>query len=502
MNRASGILMHITSLPEAEGIGTFGNKAYEFVDFLKAADQTYWQILPIGPTGYGNSPYQAFSAFAGNPYLIDLKTLVEEKLLTETTYQNVCKFGTGFKNVNFEEIIPYKMAALKEAYEKAKHDKAIMEDVEKFQTDNKGWLEDYSLFMAIKTSKNEVSWQEWEEPLKQRKGNVIQHYKETLKDEIQYWTFLQYIFYKQWMTLKQYANSKGIKIIGDIPIYVAGDSSDTWSHPELFKLDEKGTPLTVAGCPPDAFTEDGQLWGNPIYDWETLKKSDYKWWVERIRQNALLYDVIRIDHFRGFESFWEVPYGEETAKNGQWTKGPGIDLFKAIKDQLGVVNIIAEDLGFMTDEVIELREATGYPGMNILQFAFDPKGDSEYLPHNQVQNSVVYTGTHDNDTIVGWMQLKESRKAFNFAKRYLRLTTKEGYHWGFIRGVWASPANLAIVPMQDLLGLDNTARMNVPSTIGGINWKWRMAEDAIDEGLIMKLKKLTKLYGRKGKNNE
>lgn len=502
MNRASGILMHITSLPEAEGIGTFGNKAYEFVDFLKAADQTYWQILPIGPTGYGNSPYQAFSAFAGNPYLIDLKTLVEEELLTETTYKNICKVGADFKNVNFEEIIPYKMAALKEAYEKAKHDKAIMEDVEKFQTDNKSWLEDYSLFMAIKTSKNEVSWQEWEEPLKQRKGNVIQHYKETLKDEIQYWTFLQYVFYKQWMTLKQYANSKGIKIIGDIPIYVAGDSSDTWSHPELFKLDEKGTPLTVAGCPPDAFTEDGQLWGNPIYDWETLKKSDYKWWVERIRQNALLYDVIRIDHFRGFESFWEVPYGDETAKNGQWTKGPGIDLFKAIKDKLGDVNIIAEDLGFMTDEVIKLREATGYPGMNILQFGFDPKGDSEYLPHNHVQNSVVYTGTHDNDTIVGWMQLRESRKAFNFAKRYLRLTTKEGYHWGFIRGVWASPANLAIVPMQDLLGLDNTARMNVPSTIGGINWKWRMTEDAIDEGLIMKLKKLTKLYGRKGKNNE
>ncbi|WP_054739136.1 4-alpha-glucanotransferase [Cellulosilyticum ruminicola] len=502
MNRASGILMHITSLPEAEGIGTFGRQAYNFVDFLKASDQTYWQILPIGPTGYGNSPYQAFSAFAGNPYLIDLKTLVNEKLLAEETYQTLCKVGTDFKRVEFEEIIPCKMAALKEAYEKAKSNKDVMKNVDEFQIDNQSWLEDYSLFMAIKTSKNEVSWQEWEEPLKQRESKVIQHYKEVLKDEIQYWTFLQYMFYKQWMALKEYANAQGIKIIGDIPIYVAGDSSDTWSHPEFFKLDEKGTPLTVAGCPPDAFTEDGQLWGNPIYDWDTLKKQDYAWWIERIKQNALLYDVIRIDHFRGFESFWEVPYGDETAKNGQWTKGPSISLFKAIKKKLGRVNIIAEDLGFMTDEVIALREATGYPGMNILQFAFDPKGDSDYLPHNQVQNSVVYTGTHDNDTIVGWTQLKENKKALNFAKRYLRLTTKEGYYWGFIRGVWASPANLAIVPMQDLLGLDNTARMNVPSTIGGINWKWRMEETAINEGLIIKLKKLTKLYGRKGKNNE
>lgn len=502
MKRASGILMHITSLPEAEGIGTFGKCAYDFVDFLKSADQTYWQILPIGPTGYGNSPYQAFSAFAGNPYLIDLKTLVDEGLLKKETYQQICEIGNSFENVNFEEIVPHKMAALREAYESAKAYQTVMKEMEKFQKKNKSWLEDYSLFMAIKMSKGEVSWQEWEEPLKRREKKIIRRYKNELKEEINYWTFLQYIFYKQWIALKQYANAQGIKIIGDIPIYVAGDSSDTWSHPELFKLDKKGTPITVAGCPPDAFTEDGQLWGNPIYDWETLAQQDYDWWIQRIAQNALLYDVIRIDHFRGFESFWEVPYGEQTAKNGQWTKGPGIALFEAIKAQLGDVNIIAEDLGFMTDEVIALREGTGYPGMNILQFAFDPKDDSEYLPHHQVQNSVVYTGTHDNDTIVGWMMQKENKKAFNFAKRYLRLTKKEGYHWGFIRGVWASPAHLAIVPMQDLLGLDNTARMNIPSTIGGMNWRWRMDKEAIHEGLSMKLKKLTKLYGRKGKSNE
>lgn len=503
MKRASGILMHITSLPEAEGIGTFGSQAYKFVDFLKSADQTYWQILPIGPTGYGHSPYQAFSAFAGNPYLIDLKTLVEEGLLKEETYFNICKIGNGFSNqVDFEAIVPEKMMALKEAYHTAKNDTAMMAEMAAFRRKNNIWIEDYSLFMAIKMSKDEVSWQEWEAPLKQREPKVIAEYQNLLQDEINYWIFLQYIFYKQWIALKQYANKQGILIIGDIPIYVAGDSSDTWAHPEIFKLDEKGTPLTVAGCPPDAFTEDGQLWGNPIYDWETLATQGYEWWIQRMRQNALLYDVIRIDHFRGFESFWEVPYGEATAKNGKWTKGPGLPLFKAIKEELGDVNIIAEDLGFMTDEVIALREGTGYPGMNILQFAFDPKGDSEYLPHNQVHNSVVYTGTHDNDTIVGWMLEESNKKALNFAKRYLRLTKKEGYHWGFIRGVWSSPADLAIVPMQDLLGLDNTARMNIPSTIGGINWRWRMTEDAINEGLILRLKKLTKLYGRKGKRNE
>ncbi len=498
MERASGILIHITSLPEAEGIGTFGKSAYEFVDFLKAADQKYWQILPIGPTGYGHSPYQAFSAFAGNPYLIDLRNLVDEKLLSEKTYTDICDSSKDSKSIDFEKIIPKKMAALREAYESAKQSKSVMKAMDEFQKENASWLEDYSLFMAIKISKNEASWQEWEEPLKRREIGVIQNYKDTLEDEINYWVFLQYIFYKQWTALKQYANAQGIKIIGDIPIYVAGDSSDTWSHPELFKLSEDGTPITVAGCPPDAFTEDGQLWGNPIYDWETLAQTGYDWWIQRIEQNAVLYDVIRIDHFRGFESFWEVPYGEQTAKNGKWTKGPGIALFNAIQKKLGAVDIIAEDLGFMTDEVIALRDGTGYPGMNILQFAFDPKGDSEYLPHNQIHNSVVYTGTHDNETIVGWMEKEENKDALNFAKRYLRLTKKESYHWGFIRGVWASPANTAIVPMQDILGLDNSARMNIPSTVGGINWRWRMEKEDICEALSMKLKKITKLYGRKG----
>lgn len=498
MERASGILIHITSLPEAEGIGTFGKSAYEFVDFLKEADQKYWQILPIGPTGYGHSPYQAFSAFAGNPYLIDLRNLVDEKLLSEKTYTDICDSSNDSKSVDFEKIVPKKMAALREAYESAKQSKSVMKAMDEFQKENASWLEDYSLFMAIKISKNEASWQEWEEPLKRREIGVIQNYKDTLEDEINYWAFLQYIFYKQWTALKQYANAQGIKIIGDIPIYVAGDSSDTWSHPELFKLSEDGTPITVAGCPPDAFTEDGQLWGNPIYDWDTLAQTGYDWWIQRIEQNAVLYDVIRIDHFRGFESFWEVPYGEQTAKNGKWTKGPGIALFNAIQKKLGAVDIIAEDLGFMTDEVIALRDGTGYPGMNILQFAFDPKGDSEYLPHNQIHNSVVYTGTHDNDTIVGWMEKEENKDALNFAKRYLRLTKKESYHWGFIRGVWASPANTAIVPMQDILGLDNSARMNIPSTVGGINWRWRMEKEDTCESLSMKLKKITKLYGRKG----
>ena len=502
MERASGILMHITSLPEAEGIGTFGKCAYEFVDFLKAAGQRYWQMLPIGPTGYGNSPYQAFSAFAGNPYLIDLKTLVDDGLLAESDYVTVCNTGTDSDSVDFEAIIPQKMAALKKAYEASKANLEVTQEVEVFSKQNEIWLEDYSLFMAIKTEKEQVSWQEWETPLKLRQPDVLEAYKQRLADEIGYWKFLQYIFYSQWMKLKAYANECGIKIIGDIPIYVAGDSSDTWSQPELFKLDKEGEPTTVAGCPPDAFSEDGQLWGNPIYDWETIAKTGYDWWVRRMEQNALLYDIIRIDHFRGFESFWEVPFGEETAKNGHWIKGPGLALFDAIKARLGNVEIIAEDLGFMTDEVIALRDGTGYPGMNILQFAFDPSGESEYLPHNQVQNSVVYTGTHDNDTIVGWLEKPESKESLDFAKEYLRLSKDEEYYWGLIRGVWSCPADTAIIPMQDLLGLDNSARMNVPGTIGGTNWRWRMQADAMSDLLAEKLNKLTKTYGRKGKQNE
>ena len=500
MKRASGILMHITSLPEKEGIGTLGSAAYSFADFLKASSQSYWQILPTGPVGYGNSPYQAFSAFAGNPYLIDLKMLVDEGLLSEASYEKALQNGNDTDKVDFEKVTPYKLECLKEAFEKFKQVEDAKEALAVFIEEQKTWLDDYSLFMAIKGANNEVSWQEWPTPLKLREAAALSKARVELEDEINFWIFTQFVFYKQWFKLKDYVNGLGIKMIGDIPIYVSADSSDTWASPELFRLDEACEPITVAGCPPDAFTEDGQLWGNPIYDWAYLEKTNYAWWVERMKQNATLYDMIRIDHFRGFESYWEVPFGDKTARGGKWIKGPGYKLFEAINNALGDVDIIAEDLGFITDEVRALRLKTGYPGMKILQFAFDPKGDSEYLPHNCELDSVAYVGTHDNETIVGWLKNPDNKKAFGFAKRYLRLTTSEGYHWGFIRGLWASPSKLVLVQMQDVLGLDNTARMNIPSTVGE-NWEWRMQEGAITNDIVRKLKQLTKLYGRKGEEH-
>lgn len=496
MKRASGILMHITSLPQEEGIGTFGDKAYQFVDFLVKSNQKYWQILPLGPVGYGNSPYQAFSAFAGNLYMIDLKKLKEDGLLQKNQDIILDKIGNDTEKVNFDVITTLKEALLRKAYEASKGKESLNKAISEYVEANKDWLKDYSLFMALKGEFNQVSWQEWEPKLKCRDKETIEQYEEKLQDEIGFWNFVQYEFSKQWYELKAYANKLGIEIIGDIPIYVSADSSDTWSHPELFKLDDECQPITVAGCPPDAFTEDGQLWGNPIYDWDYLKATNYKWWVDRMKQNAKLYDMIRIDHFRGFESFWEVPFGEATAKNGTWTKGPGIALFNAINKELGDVAIIAEDLGFITDEVIELRENTGYPGMKILEFAFDPKGDSEYLPHNCTRQSVAYIGTHDNETIVGWMQAPINKKSFNFAKKYLRLTQREGYAWGFIRGLWATPSNIAIAQMQDILGLDNHARMNIPSTVGD-NWNWKMKDGALTDEISKKLRELTKIYGRK-----
>lgn len=496
MKRASGILMHVTSLPEDEGIGTFGKCAYEFANFLKAADQKYWQILPLGPVGYGDSPYQSFSAFAGNPYLIDLYKLKEEALLSQDENIILNRDGNDSEKVNFEVITSKKLKLLHKAYEKGKQNLQLSQAISEFKEQEKKWLNDYSLFMAIKENQENVSWQEWPEKLKFREKAALEEANRILADQIGFWDFIQYEFHKQWTELKQYINGLGIQVIGDIPIYVSADSSDTWAHPELFKLDEACRPITVAGCPPDVFTADGQLWGNPIYDWVYLQKTGYEWWVDRMKKNATLYDIIRIDHFRGFESFWEVPAGEKTARNGQWTKGPGYQLFEAINGEIGKVEIIAEDLGFITADVIKLRKATGYPGMSILQFAFDPKGESEYLPHNCKPDSVAYIGTHDNETIVGWMNNPVNRKAFNFAKRYLKLTKRETYHWGFIRGLWASPSILAIIQMQDLLGLDNHARMNIPSTVGD-NWNWRMKKEAIDERTIKRLKQLTKLYGRK-----
>lgn len=500
MKRASGIIMHITSLAQEEGMGTFGRRAYEFVDFLKEAGQSYWQILPLGHTGFGNSPYQAFSAFAGNPYLIDLHMLKEDKLLDWE--ENIYLGNNNFPDVaDLNNIFPAKMELLRKAYENSKKNPELTQKIEAFATENASWLDDYSLFMAIKGEFQQRNWQEWDTDIKTRQEASMAEYREKLQDEIGFWNFIQYEFFKQWTALKTYANEKGIKFIGDIPIYVSADSSDTWANPKLFKLDETCRPITVAGCPPDAFSDDGQLWGNPIYNWEHIDSTDYAWWVERIRQNAKLFDVIRIDHFRGFESFWEVPYGESTAKNGVWTKAPGKKLFETIKKELGEIDIIAEDLGFVTQEVLDLRLGTGYPGMKILQFAFsNPEGeDSQYLPYNCEKESVAYLGTHDNETVVGWMENPINREAVEFAKKYFYLNDEEGYAWGMIRGLMGTCSDLAIIQMQDLLGLGNSARMNTPSTLGS-NWSWRMRGDALSSGLAHRLKDLTKTFGREMKN--
>ncbi|MBV7273602.1 4-alpha-glucanotransferase [Clostridium sp. PL3] len=491
ITRSSGILMHIISLPNPYGIGTFGKEAYEFVDFLVKARQSYWQILPIGPTGAGDSPYQSFSTFAGNPYFIDLDLLKEQELLKKEDYENV-DFGDDLEKVDYEKMFNNKMPILRIAFENSKG--KYKKEIENFKVQNKAWLEDYALYMAIKLEFHLKSWQEWDEDIKLRNKKALNYYKKELKEEIEYWVFLQYVFFYQWKKLKKYANHNGIKIIGDIPIYVAEDSADTWANSEVFMLDEEKKPAIVSGCPPDAFSDTGQLWGNPVYNWSYLEKTGYKWWIERIKGNATLYDVTRIDHFRGFESFWQVPYGAPTAVNGKWVKGPGIKLFNAIKEALGEVEIIAEDLGYLTQEVIDFRDATGYPGMKVLEFAFGTREENDYLPHNYEKNCIVYTGTHDNDTVMGWFENAE-KGSIEFAKRYLKLNKREGYNWGFIRGALSSVSKLAIAQIQDYLGLGSEARMNLPSTVGG-NWIWRVKKEYLNNRLAKKINKITRLYGR------
>ncbi|WP_315110621.1 4-alpha-glucanotransferase [Clostridium intestinale] len=488
MERGSGIIMHITSLPNKYGIGSFGEEAFKFVDFLKNAGQKHWQVLPLGPTGYGDSPYQCFSAFAGNPYFIGLDLLVKDGLLRLEDIENI-DLGQEKERVDYYKIFKNKMEILKKAYKNNK------ESLEEFKVENKKWIEDYGLFMALKNKFDLKAWYTWDKDIRFREKEAMDKYKKELEDEINYWIFLQYVFHKQWRSLKEYANSNGIKIIGDIPIYVAGDSCDVWADHRMFLLDEERVPLRVAGCPPDYFSETGQLWGNPLYDWEYLDKNNYIWWIDRIKTSFKLYDLVRIDHFRGFEAFWSIPYGDETAINGEWVKGPGVKLFNKVKDELGEVNIIAEDLGLLTQEVIDFLKETGFPGMKVLQFAFSRDYESQYVPHNHIKNCIVYTGTHDNDTFLGWFQDEKNKGDVEYAKEYLKLSKEEGYNWGFIRGAWSSVAALAIAPMQDFLGLDNNYRMNKPS-IAENNWTWRAREEQLNEDLEIKIKKLTELYKR------
>lgn len=489
--RKSGILLPISSLPSKYGIGTFSKEAYEFVDFLEKAGQKLWQILPLGPTGYGDSPYQAFSTFAGNPYYIDLEELIEKGYISQKECEKY-DFGDTDRYVDYEKIYNNRFTILKKAYEKSGYKKE--KEYQKFAKDNAFWLEDYALYMAVKNSFHGVCWIEWDEDIRLRKKEAIQTYSKNFEKEIDFYKFQQYLFATQWQKLKAYANKKGIEIVGDIPIYVALDSADTWASPELFQLDKDCLPTGVAGCPPDAFSKTGQLWGNPLYRWDYHKKTEYQWWMKRIEYCYELYDIVRIDHFRGFDEYYSIPYGDPTAEFGHWEKGPGYDIFKTMKKVLGEKNVIAEDLGFLTPSVLELVSKTGYPGMKILQFAFDSREESDYLPHNYSKNCVVYTGTHDNDTTVSWFKLLNKHdKAF--AKKYMDINRSQNVHWTFIRAALASVADTAIIPIQDYLGLSAEARTNTPSTVGN-NWKWRMNSEETSDQLAKEIYDMTKLYGR------
>ena len=488
--RKSGILLAVSSIPSKYGIGTFSKEAYEFVDFLEKAGQSLWQILPLGPTGYGDSPYQSFSTFAGNPYYIDMEEFIEKGFLTREDCENAGFLEGAF--VDYEKIFYGKFELLKKAFLNSN----ITEDVDyrKFVADNQAWLPDYALYMAVKDSFGGISWIEWDEDIKLRKKEALQKYREELKEQVEFYQFQQYYFAKQWKALKKYANKKGIEIVGDIPIYVALDSADTWANPQLFQVDEECIPVAVAGCPPDAFSATGQLWGNPLYDWEYMKKTEYAWWVERIRYCYEIYDIVRIDHFRGFDEYYSIPYGDPTAEFGHWEKGPGYELFKVIKKNLGKIKVIAEDLGFLTDTVIKLVEKTGYPGMKVLQFAFDSREESDYLPHNYVKNSIVYTGTHDNDTTKHWYEVLDKQDK-RFANRYLDGANINNICKKMIRSALGSVADTAVIPMQDYLELDGDARMNEPSTLGK-NWKWRLVEGQLTDKLAKEIYSLTKTYGR------
>ncbi len=487
--RESGILMHITSLPGPYGIGTMGKQAYHFVDFLRKAGQSCWQILPLSPTGFGDSPYQAFSSCAGNHYLIDLDLLVKEGLLKKAEIA-AFPWGNDPGRVDFGAMYNSRIKLLKLAYGRFVPD----EGYGAFLEANENWLPDYAMFMALKDVYG-GSWLDWPEKLRLHDEKALAEKREELKEAIGLQNFLQYQFDRQWNALRAYANDKGVRIIGDVPIYVPLDSADVWADPELFQLDESRHPTVVAGCPPDAFTEDGQLWGNPIYDWQKMKDTGYAWWIRRLGAAAKLYDVIRIDHFRGFESYWAVPYGDKTARYGQWVKGPDHDFIHMMHKAFPKLDFIAEDLGFMTDEVRQLQIDSGYPGMKVIQFAFDSREESDYLPHLYPVESVSYTGTHDNVTIKQWFD-EASPEDIAYAKAYLGLSKAEGYNWGMIRGGMGSVSRLFVAQMQDYLNLGKPARMNFPGTVSTDNWTWRAKKGFDSDALAKKIYAVTKRYGR------
>ena len=497
--RKSGMLMPVSALPGAYGIGCFSKEAYDFVDQLKKAGQQYWQILPLGPTGYGDSPYQSVSTFAGNPYFIDLETLIVQKLLTKEECES-CDWGGSESYVDYEKMYLSRYKLLRKAYERA--DLKNDPDYAVFLKKEKDWLLDYCLFMAIKNAQNGKCWIDWPEELKDRHSKAVKEAEKELAEEVGFYSFQQYCFTTQWNKLKEYANEKGIQIIGDVPIYVALDSSDAWANPEMLQFDEDYNPKAVAGCPPDAFSAIGQLWGNPLYDWKKLKKDNYGWWVQRMSHSLKLYDVVRIDHFRGFDEYYAIPYGDETAENGEWEKGPGMELFRALHKEIKELRVIAEDLGFLTESVLEMLKESGFPGMKVLQFAFDGSEDSSYLPYKYDSNCVVYTGTHDNETTKGWLENLQGHD-LKFVREYINCYEQpvNDCVWALIRTALSSVAELAIIPIQDYLCLGNEARMNAPSTLGD-NWKWRLTKNQISETTVYHMREVTRIYGRLAKEKE
>jgi 4-alpha-glucanotransferase len=502
--RSSGILLHPTSLPGPFGIGDLGPEAYKFVSFLIAAGQSLWQVLPLGPTGYGDSPYACYSAFAGNTLLISPEQLVTEGLLAQSDF--LVADSTSLDRVDYEGVHKLKEDLLRQAYERYTKttDTNLRSAFETFAQRQAYWLDDYALFRALKDAHGGVAWTDWELSLVRRTPAALDRAREHFGEQVEAHMFYQFLFFRQWFALKSYCNAHGIKVVGDLPIFVAQDSADVWTNPEQFKLDKDGTPLVVAGVPPDYFSTTGQLWGNPLYNWERMLNDGFKWWIERVRATFAVVDIARVDHFRGFAACWEIPGGDKTAERGQWVEAPGRELFIRIRKALGELPIIAEDLGVITPDVVALREDFGFPGMRILQFGFGSDAQNMDLPHNYERNVVAYTGTHDNDTTVGWFlsvagegstrTAKQIERERTFALKYLNSSGKE-IHWDFIRGLLASVANTAVVPLQDVLGLDTSARMNLPNSTEG-NWAWRYIPEVLTDEIAARLKEITQLYGR------
>lgn len=490
-DRGSGILLHLTSLPGPKGVGTMGRCAYEFVDFLKSSGQKYWQVLPLNQTGYGDSPYQAISLYAGNHYLVDLDMMAEEGMIDRSEIESA-DLGCSPDFVDYEKLFLNKTRPMKIAfinsYDRLRGKIAI------FREENRDWVEDYALYMVLKQENGFGPYYGWNNKVKNRDKDVVEHLNIKYEEDKLFWIFVQYVFYSQWKSLKRYANENGITIIGDIPIYAARDSVDVWSNPEVFMLDKHLEPILLSGCPPDGFCHDGQLWGNPVYNWSYLELTGFKWWMKRIGHNLEMYDMVRFDHFRGFESFWAITAESETARYGSWIKGPGYSLFKKIEDSFGNIPGIAEDLGFITKEVMDLKSSTGYPGMKILQFAFDGDKGNQFLPYNYGSNSVVYTGTHDNATIMEWRD-SLGEEELSLVSDYINMRPGDEFNWEMIRMAMSSVARIAIFPMQDVLGLENEGRLNTPGASNG-NWAWRLKDGTLTQDLSKKLHKMTTLYGR------